>query len=361
MSHLQIRKRRHCVSTRTIALVSVMVSMGWGLPADAHDAPRKDPGQLSQEAELVFEGTVTKVDYALSDGSEAEDAKLPHTFVTYSVAGAHKGLAMEQNTITLRFLGGPTPDGRIFVVSNSPQFEVGQRDVLFVRGNGTSDCPLVDCNKGRFRVINNQMFTDDGVEVLQTPDGRITYGKRQRLPQVMNKKIGPATLGTKLVLPTQDAEEQGKMQYHAAEQQLTVPGQLLNIQNFNMRLSQEITARHRPDQFQALRPVPSVKLGAAFKALAITPAASPQLLAPAVIPPQPAQFDQMEVDALNRNSRNPVMREPRPQVGRPLLQVPMQPLRVIPRGVEPGSEKDVTAPEGGTPPSSEGATPATKE
>jgi hypothetical protein len=360
MSRLQIRKRGLSVSTPTIALVGVMVSMGWALPAGAHDAPRKDLGQLSQEAELVFEGTVTKIDYALSDGSEAEDAKLPHTFVTYSVAGAVKGRAMEQKSITLRFLGGPTPDGRIFVVSNSPQFEVGQRDVLFVRGNGTSDCPLVDCNKGRFRVINNQMFTDDGAEVLQTPDGRITYGKRQRLPQVMNKKIGPATLGTKLVLPTQDAGEQGKMQYRATEQQLKVPGQLLNIQNFNTRLLQEITARHRPDQLQALRPVPSVKLGAAFKARAITPAASPQLLAPVVIPPQPAQFDQMEVDALNRNARNPVMKEPRPQVGRPLLQVPIQPLRVIPRGVEPGSE-GATAPAGGTPPSSEGTTPATKE
>ena len=361
MSRLQIRKRGLYVSTPTIALVGVMVSMGWGLPADAHDAPRKDPGQLSQEAELVFEGTVTKVDYALSDGSEAEDAKLPHTFVTYYVAGALKGRAMEQNSVTLRLMGGPTPDGRIFVVSNSPHFEVGQRDVLFVRGNGTLDCPLVDCNKGRFRVINNQMFTDDGVEVLQTPDGRITYGKRQRLPQVMNKKIGPATLGTKLVLPTQDAEEPGKMQYRAAEQQLTVPGQLLNIQNFNMHLSQEITARHRPDQLQALRPVPSVKLVAAFKTRAITPAVSPQPLAPVVIPPQPAQFDQMEVDALNRNAGNPVMREPRPQVGRPLLQVPMQPLRVIPRGVEPGSEKDATAPEGETPPRSEETTPATKE
>ncbi len=344
-----------------MALAGIVITLGWGLPAGGHDAPSKDPGQLSQEAELVLEGTVTKVDYALSEDSEAEDAKLPHTFVTYSITGVLKGRAAEQNSITLRFLGGPTPDGRILVVSNSPQFEVGQRDVLFVRGNGTSDCPLVDCDKGRFRVISNQMFTNDGVEVLQAPDGKFSYGKRQRLPQIMNKKIGQATLGTKLVLPTQDGEERGKMQYRSGEQQLKVPGQLMTIQDFKSRLSQEIAARHRPDQLQALRPVPSVRVGPSFKPRAIAPKASPQLPAAMVLPPQPAQFDQMEVEALNRNGGNPVMKEPRPQVGRPTLKVPMQPFQVVPRGVELAAPGEAPAPQEGTAPSSEGGAPETKQ
>jgi hypothetical protein len=53
--------------------------------------------------------------------------------------------------ITLEFLGGRVGD-EFLKVDGMPQFKVGDEDVLFVRGNGHSICPLYGMMHGRYPV-----------------------------------------------------------------------------------------------------------------------------------------------------------------------------------------------------------------
>lgn len=140
-----------------------------------------------QNADLVFEGEVVGVEYASSmnngQGELDPDAdgtpdrgELPHTFVTYQIREAFKG-NYEAETVTLRFLGGvdPTPDPvdgyEITEVSQYPEFDLGDQDLVFMRGNTEKGCPIVDCSSGRFRVLTSpqqsepRVFTELGQEV----------------------------------------------------------------------------------------------------------------------------------------------------------------------------------------------------
>jgi hypothetical protein len=241
------------------------------------------------------------------------------------------------------------------VVSNVPNFDVGHRDMLFVRGNGQLDCPLVDCDKGRFRVSNERMFTDDGTEVLLAPSGQLLYGRRQRLPELMQKRVGPATFGLKKAVPNQEGDEKGKQQYQLAEQQLKIQGEPLTVQRFRAVVSDHVSKRYRPEQLQAMRAVPSLNPADKFRAQPITPK-GPVTIQPLAVPQPPrSQSDQMEVDMLTKNQGNPVFKEAPPGVKVPIPGLkepgPNPGLKVIPRGTEP-------PPEGQPVPPSEQTAPA---
>lgn len=54
-------------------------------------------------------------------------------------------------TLTLEFLGGRVGD-EVMTVGGMPEFRVGDEDILFVRGNGQSICPLYAMMHGRYSV-----------------------------------------------------------------------------------------------------------------------------------------------------------------------------------------------------------------
>ena len=136
--------------------------------------------EAMRRAELVFEGEVIGITYAnaLDDGvgdQSGEDAEvhgLPHTFVTYRVdevfTNNHGG-----DTVTLRFAGGVDmqsgPDYDILSVAQHPHFDVGDRDILFVKGNEHALCPLDHCSNGRYRVLRGP---DDSEDALYTELGQ---------------------------------------------------------------------------------------------------------------------------------------------------------------------------------------------
>lgn len=140
-----------------------------------HD--RSDAGQLTamvEQAQLIILGKVTEVEYRV----EYSDAKerLPVAYVTYGIEKAVRG-ARADGSLTLRFLGGPDGQGRFLSVSNTPQFMVGERDLLFVRGNGSEACPLVNCEDGRYRVFEGGVYNAHGVPVRAIVDmGTIARG-----------------------------------------------------------------------------------------------------------------------------------------------------------------------------------------
>ena len=114
---------------------------------------------LVQDAEVIAIGTVTAI--------EAEwDAqkKAPFTLVTFSDLEVLKGAA-GQTELTLRFLGGPTPDGLIMQIAGVPQFTPGERYVIFCVGNEHNAVPLVGMWQGVYRVVFD---AERGIETIHT-------------------------------------------------------------------------------------------------------------------------------------------------------------------------------------------------
>ncbi|MEM7437029.1 MAG: hypothetical protein AAF436_17885 [Myxococcota bacterium] len=130
--------------------------------------------EAMRRSDLVFEGEVVDVQYAnaVDNGvgePAAEDGKtngLPHTFVTYRMAEVFTNNQSEE-TFTLRFAGGvdteSAPDYDILSVAQHPHFDIGDRDILFVKGNEHALCPLDRCSNGRYRVLSGPNDSEDAL------------------------------------------------------------------------------------------------------------------------------------------------------------------------------------------------------
>lgn len=79
-----------------------------------------------------------------------EGRELPFTLVELEVREVIAGTPPPQVVLTL--LGGQTSDGGELRVEGVPRFAVGDEDILFVRGNGTSFYPLKGVMHGRYPV-----------------------------------------------------------------------------------------------------------------------------------------------------------------------------------------------------------------
>jgi len=88
------------------------------------------------------------------------------TDVTFAVERTLKGEPRIQRT--LEFLGGTVGDVSL-TVAGIPEFQVNDRDVLFVRDTGRPASPLVGFSYGRFRVVRDATF---GTDIIRTFDGR---------------------------------------------------------------------------------------------------------------------------------------------------------------------------------------------
>lgn len=140
--------------------------------ASPSSSPPRSFCDLVAESELVFEGEVLAIDSRESDIASPDDVALPHTFVTLRLDHVLVGTQAAGSTITLRFIGGPTSNGdRVLRVSGVPQFRIGERNLLFVRDNGATMCPLVGWEDGRFRVVGNSLSDEFGREVWLTAAG----------------------------------------------------------------------------------------------------------------------------------------------------------------------------------------------
>src|SRR5437588_12298255 len=101
--------------------------------------------QLVQQAELIFQGTVTNV-RSVWEGEGAQ--RHIDTYVTFQVQDNVKGSA--GTSYTIRMLGGTVGD-ETMEVTDTPKFNVGDRNILFVEHNYEQFVPLVGIKHGRFR------------------------------------------------------------------------------------------------------------------------------------------------------------------------------------------------------------------
>ena len=139
------------------------------------------------QAELVFEGQVVDVQYRLANLSESA-SELPYTFVTYQVNRFLKGRA--EGLLTLRFLGGPKDDEHFVSIPGLPRFDLGDHDILLVQGNQRSTCPLVGCDRGRYRIINGLVVNEYGQTIELSPSGEIVFGEKVKLDDISTHTMG---------------------------------------------------------------------------------------------------------------------------------------------------------------------------
>jgi hypothetical protein len=159
--------------TRLVLLVIAAVWMS--LDAFAHSPMDKAKGgdltQLVEQSNLVFSGRAAKVAYRNARGGEGE-GEIPYTIVTYRIEKVLRGKSTG-DTITLRFVGGPDGRGRFLTVTGVPVVQEGDRDVLFVGNPDDPSCPLVFCEHGRYRVLNEQVYDTYGSPVRDVAKNKV--------------------------------------------------------------------------------------------------------------------------------------------------------------------------------------------
>lgn len=111
--------------------------------------------QLVGQAEVIFQGTVTNVKSTWEgEGAQRHIA----TYVTFEVGESVKGDAA--SSYTIRMLGGTVGD-ETMLITDTPNFKVGDREILFVEHNFDQFVPLVGIDHGHFRVQRDEQAGRD--------------------------------------------------------------------------------------------------------------------------------------------------------------------------------------------------------
>jgi len=133
----------------TMAIRILLPALGLLIPsgyAVATTAPEQSFPDLVHRAEMIVVGTVTGIQEQWDTARQA-----PFTYVTFSQLTVLKGNP-GGDSLTLQFLGGPTPEGTFLAVTEVPHFTVGEKTVVFSAGNHRDFCPLVGIWQGLLRV-----------------------------------------------------------------------------------------------------------------------------------------------------------------------------------------------------------------
>jgi len=150
-------------------LLCLLVLLINALAARAMVVLKRDFPDLVTRSEQIVIGTVTGI------REEQDSSGTPYTLVTFSDLSVLKGEV--GSALTLRFYGGTAGDVQVRI-SDMPTFTIGERDVLFVAGNGSTVCPLVGVWQGRFYV---RFDADLGTDIVEDSNHQLLLlGLNQR-------------------------------------------------------------------------------------------------------------------------------------------------------------------------------------
>ncbi|MHC9509597.1 hypothetical protein [Kangiella sp. M94] len=156
--------KKSYLNTKKCAVLGAVVSALTfaSLPTMASMNNSKGIESLAKEAQSIVQGKVMKIDY--KDSVEG----IPHTFVTYQIEDDVQGL-QKGRQVTLRFIGGikkiSDTQYDVLEVSNVPEFNVGEENILMIAEKSDGQCPLVRCSEGFFKVKSGEVFTESGKPV----------------------------------------------------------------------------------------------------------------------------------------------------------------------------------------------------
>lgn len=233
--------------------------------ATAEPGPRLTPRDQVSGASLIFQGTVARMDYARAQavGQQAGDV---HTFVTFDVQRIFKG-QVAGGKVTLRFFGGLEADGTLLHSSRAPLFDVGERVLLFVAGNGQARYPLVGWRAGRLRLVGGKVYSEGGRDLVIVDEERLRQGTGRDLDEVVLHRFsadGPEIRFGELAW---DKREQDQL-----------PDALLSLPGAAAPVAEPATVAASEADFCAwlVRLVARVHTPAQLAAVAATPSLDPQ-------------------------------------------------------------------------------------
>jgi hypothetical protein len=271
---------------------------------------RNQPLKASAEnADFIFRGVVTRIEYRMS----ANEPQLPHSFVTFKVEKRLKG-QFNQQFVTLRFIGGPTGNGNFLTVSEVPLFDVGERSILLVQGNGQSGCPLVGCADGRFRIISDQVFTDEGQPIALNNQGELTYGRPLPLAEVINNRIGDISIRD--VLSNEESlQDAAGGRVVRSQQELVASSSSLSASQLEHLIQNQVQQLGSSTQMQARQFNVSVDSQASFSVAQPRPVSPPAIAVPHSESSRPSSLsetERRELEMLWQNGGNPVFPNSKP-------------------------------------------------
>lgn len=214
--------------------------------------------ELVRKADLIFQGVVTRVDYRMSTILTTGDVQLPHTFVTFHVERVLKGkYSGTSSQFTLRLTGGSNPIAKRFMrLEGCPDFDIGERVVLFVRQNQHALCPLAGWAQGRFRIVNDAVFSDSGREVWLTAQSTLVLGPRRALAEVRTHHRGGGIYAYRVASSD------------VSETSVTLPpmtGTRLTLSTFISYVSWRVKTSHTTSELSLLPPVTSANSEQQFR------------------------------------------------------------------------------------------------
>ena len=227
-------------------------------------------GRLTAEANLIVRGTVESVRYRNSPGGPNGSRGVPYTFVTYSLSSVLQG-STPSRRLTLRFIGGADGRGGFVDAEGVPHFQVGEEDILFVVGNGERGCPLVMCEFGRFRVLDDTVHESHGTPVVSVDNGRIRA--EGKTPEAFQRFSYPAPEFDELLKRPEFAEALSRSRMSIDSARARYEAEVPKVVELQL---EEVEARPDLDTTRGVRAVAADRFIAAIQSAATRLASRPR-------------------------------------------------------------------------------------
>ncbi len=165
---------------RSILLAIVLV----GVPAHALTVRPPTFAELVAQADSIVRAKAVD---RRCEWRESPRGRVIVTIVKFHIETTLKGTAASE--IELRQLGGQIGDERM-EIEGLPQFGAGDRDYLFIAGNGRAMCPLVAIPHGRYPVVSDHtggadfVARADGTPLTATAQVASPLGEAQARPML---------------------------------------------------------------------------------------------------------------------------------------------------------------------------------
>ncbi len=165
---------RHGLPAFARRLASALLAAAlFGVPASATTYLHMTPQAMLAKASLVFVGTVAEV-------RVTNDVGTPWTHVRFNVDTALAGVPVgadgkARQPVELAFLGGTVPGGPALTVSGMPQFESGEKVLVFAYDQ-TYASPIVGFRQGLWRITPAGLRDEDGQFLSVSDTGKLVAG-----------------------------------------------------------------------------------------------------------------------------------------------------------------------------------------
>ena len=276
-----------------------------GQAVSHHVVNNLDVGNMSDQADVVFQGTVVDINYRDSEAEKNQPA-LPHTFITYSIEDVLYG-DVAGKTLTLRFIGGPTKEGGSMMSNQTPKFNIGDQDILFVRDNGVAECPLVECANGRFRVVENKMFNEYGQQIVEDNNNKLVLGRTEKKDDFNHFFIGNQEIKRKFAEKFSEDDDGNIRPRQFKPKQLKQQGRHLEIFDFSQNVREKMNKKPSRNQNKRNKIVKNMDSNQLFRISAPKHVALPEPALKAKSQADKNLQDQFEIEEIRFNRGNPVL------------------------------------------------------